>query len=89
MMFEQKHLDRDFFIASFIPYIYDFLDIATVLRHIDAFQYLTIREILKQEAKQRPDLTPLTLEQIDESNVYDSVNLLSSYSILSPCDVLR
>ena len=89
MMFDQKHLDRDFFIASFIPYIYDFLDVTKVLTLLESFQYLTIREILNQEAQQRPDLTPLTLEQIDESNVYDSVNLLSSYSVLSPCDVLR
>ena len=89
MMFEQKHLDRDYYISSFIPYIYDFLDIPTVLTRLDAFQYLTIREILNQEAQQRPALTPLTLEQIEESNVYDSVNLLSSYSILSTCDVLR
>ena len=89
MMFEQKYLDRDYYISSFIPYIYDFLDIPTVLTRLDAFQYLTIKEILNQEAQQRPALTPLTLEQIEESNVYDSVNLLSNYSILSTCDVLR
>ena len=27
--------------------------------------------------------------QIDESNVYEAVNLISSYRALAPCDVLR
>ena len=89
MMFEQKYLDRDYFLSSIIPFIYDFLDVGTILKQLDVFQYLTLREILIQDAEQKPDLSPLTLEQIEEGNVYDSVNLLSSYSILSPCQVLR
>ena len=88
-MFEQKYLDRDYFLSSIIPFIYDFLDVGTILKQLDVFQYLTLREILIQDAEQKPDLSPLTLEQIEEGNVYDSVNLLSSYSILSPCQVLR
>ena len=81
--------NQDFLISSIIFFIVDLVDVETLLKLLDVCSYQTISVLLDHEEKKKPVLTPISLDQIDESNVYDCVNILSNYPILPSLDVIR
>ena len=89
MMFEQQLLDQDYFLSSVMNYFIDLFDVNQIVKYLGVHHFFTLQTILDNETKHKPQLTPLSLDQIDETNVYDSVNLLSNYSTLSILHVLR
>ena len=88
-IFDQIYLDQDYLLSAVVRYISPYIDVDFLLKHMDVNYFLTINELVQLEHIRKPILAPMTLEQIDENNIYDSINLLSKYPTLSVMDILR
>ena len=89
VMFDQKSLDQDLLLSSIISYLLDILDHQLLINKLQIYHYFTFKTIIKNKDMHEPLMSPIPLDNVDETNVYDKVNLLSNMTTLSPLDVLR
>ena len=89
VIYEEKYVEFDRLMANVLVLISDIIDCDTVIKSLHETDFFTCKYLLKLEEENNPNLTPIKLEQIDEQNIYECANFLSSYTQFSTFDLLR
>ena len=82
-------MEFDRLIGSVLVLFNDIIDCDTIMKNLDETNFFTYKYLLRLEELNNPNLTPIKLEQIDDQNINECANFLSSYTEFSTLDLLR
>ena len=88
-IFEEKFVQFDRLTAKVLVLFSDLISCDKILNNLKETDFFTFMYLLSLEEKNKPHLAPIRLEQIDDENINECANFLSSYSEFSTFDVLR
>jgi len=88
-LFEEKFVEFDRLTAKVLVLFSDLISCDKTLTNLKETDFFTFKFLLLLEEQNKPHLAPIRLEQIDDQNINECANFLSTYTDFSTFDVLR
>ena len=89
MLFNENELEMDQLTSNSLMVIRDLICCDSLLASLNVTDFYTFKYLLDLDESNRPELSPIRLQQIDEGNVNDCANFLSNHEDLAGFTLLR
>ena len=89
LLFNEIQMEMDQLSASCLVIVRDLICCDSLLSTLSVTDFYTLKYLLDLDESNRPELSPIRLQQIDEGNVNDCANFLANHADISSFTLIR